>query len=161
MKQYILISILLLTPLLMSAQSDSSRHGGYIPLFDNLTSPDVPLPNDYNGKLRTTNSDSTQVSGEEAVENLRNLYNAGRFSEALGYALYVRMRKHEDRFTKEETDPDAFVKLKAKFITRPLLGIRVSSSKDYPIITLDTVPLPTVSPTLDAFKWQCCPKVVC
>ena len=61
----------------MRAQSDSSRHGGYIPLFDNLTSPDVPLPNDYNGKLRTTNSDSTQVSVEEAVENLRNLYNAG------------------------------------------------------------------------------------
>lgn len=87
----------------MRAQSDSSRHSGYIPLFDNLTSPDVPLPNDYNGKLRTTNSDSTQVSVEEAVENLRNLYNAGRFSEALGYALYVRMRKHEDRFTKEET----------------------------------------------------------
>ena len=61
----------------MRAQSDSSRHGGYIPLFDNLASPDVPLPNDYNGKLRTTNSDSTQVSVEEAVENLRNLYNAG------------------------------------------------------------------------------------
>ncbi|MBP5502558.1 MAG: hypothetical protein J6Y24_07200 [Bacteroidales bacterium] len=191
MKQYILISILLLTPLLMRAQSDSSRHGGYIPLFDNLTSPDVPLPNDYNGKLRTTNSDSTQVSVEEAVENLRNLYNAGRFSEALGYALYVRMRKHEDRFTKEETevfhkyaiasmkemgfdykadslmkifcrqspfyevkddDPDAFVKLKDKFVTRPILGIRVSSSKDYPIITLDTVY--TVRDKETGYKYQ-------
>lgn len=97
----------------MAGQNDTTRHGGYIPLFDNLTSPDVPLPNDYNGKLRTTNSDSTQVSVDEAVENLRNLYNAGRFSEALGYALYVRMRKHEDRFTKEETDPDAFVKVTA------------------------------------------------
>ena len=83
------------------------------------------------------------------------------FSEALGYALYVRMRKHEDRFTKEETDPDAFVKLKAKFITRPLLGIRVSSSKDYPIITLDTEPLPTASPTPNVFNWLFCPKAVC
>ncbi len=35
----------------MRAQSDSSRHGGYIPLFDNLTSPDVPLPNE-NDTLR-------------------------------------------------------------------------------------------------------------
>ena len=179
MKQYILLSILLLTWGAVAGQNDSSRHDGYIPLFDNLTSPDEALPDDFNGKLRSTNSnDSTEVTVEEAVENLRNLYNAGRFSESLAYAFYVRMRKRDDKFTKEETeefhkyaiasmkemgfdhkadslmkifcrqspfyevkatDPDAFVKLKDKFVTRPILGVRVWSSKDYPIITLDTV----------------------
>ena len=165
----------------VAAQADTSRHGGYIPLFDNLTSPDVPLPNDYNGKIRLTKSgDSTEVSIEEAVQNIRALYNAGRYSDALMYAYYVRTRKLDDRgkFTREETenlrkysiaafkevgydrkadslmelfcnhnpfykvkddDPDAFVKLKDRYVTRPWFAIRLTASHVYPVMKIDTV----------------------
>jgi len=179
MKQLSLIAVLLLMGLVAAAQSDTTRRDGYIPLFDNLTSPDVPLPEDFNGKLRIANAaDSTEISIEDAVRTLRTLYDAGRFHEAFLYAFYLRSRQEEDKFTKDDSetfrkytiasmkemhfdrkadslmklfctrnpfyepkpgDPDAFLKLKDKFVTRPIIGIRVSSSIDYPMVKLDTV----------------------
>ena len=181
MKGIVLIAVLLTMSLGVFAQADTSGRGGYVPIFDNLTTPGVPLPDDYNGKLRLTDSgDSTEVSIDEAVQNIKILYDAGRFNEALWYAYYVRTRKNDakDKFSKLQTetlrkyslasfvemgynrmadslivlfcnrnpfykvkdgDPDAFVKLKEKFYSRPWLSIRASISKIYPVIAIDTV----------------------
>lgn len=179
MKKLCFITAFLLSSFGVQAQTDTSKRDGYIPLFENLTTPGVPLPENFNGKIRVTNSaDSTEISVADAVENLRSLYNAGRFGEAFLYSFYVRMRKSRDKFTKEETetfhkyaiasmkeigydekadslirifcrqspfyktkknDPSAFVKLKKNFETKPVFGVRVTISKVYPIVVLDTV----------------------
>ena len=176
-----MIAVLLTMSLGVFAQADTSGRGGYIHIFDNLTTPGVPLPDDYNGKLHLTDSgDSTEVSIDEAVQNIKILYDAGRFSEALRYAYYVRTRKNDekDKFSRLQTeqlrkysiasfeemgynrvadslmvllcnrnpfykikvdDPDAFVKLKAKYDTRPLIAFRVSASHVYPVMKIDTI----------------------
>ncbi len=181
MKGIGLIAVLLTMSLGVFAQADTSGRGGYIHIFDNLTTPGVPLPDDYNGKLHLTDSgDSTEVSIDEAVQNIKILYDAGRFSEALRYAYYVRTRQNDekDKFSRLQTeqlrkysiasfaevgynrmadslmelfcnripfykikvdDPDAFVKLKAKYDTRPLIAFRVSASHVYPVMKIDTI----------------------
>ena len=180
MKKNVFILLFLLLCAGLSAQTDTSRRGGYIPLFDNLSTPGETLPHVFNGRLRITDSgDSTEVSVANAVANLKTLYNAGRFRDALMYAFYVRKRKNGgEKFTKEESldfhkyaiasmkelafdkkadslmkifcrqnpfykvkdnDPVAFVSLKENFISRPVFGIKVTMSKIYPVVVIDTV----------------------
>ena len=160
-------------------QRDTSKQDGYIPLFDNLTTPDEPLQGDYNGKLRTINADNDSIhSISEAMEILKTLYKAGRFRDAFGVAIYVRQKLETEKISKSDkndfhiysiaalkemgydrhadslmkifcnqspfykvidNDPSAFVKLKDKFVTRPWLSVRMSVSKIFPVIVVDTI----------------------
>lgn len=179
MKKFYFIAILFLVCFEVHAQRDTSKPEGYIPLFDNLTSPDEPLPEDFNGKVKTVDNGSDSVmSISTAVENLKTLYHSGRFRNAFGVALYIKEKQYSEKMSKTERtdfhkyaiasmkemafdkhadslmkifcsqspfykvkddDPVAFVKLKEKFSTRPWFAIKVSISKIYPRVIIDTI----------------------
>lgn len=178
MKKTILIAFFLTVCLEVFAQKDTSKPDGYIPLFDNLTTPEEALPENFNGKFKTVSADDSTKNIDVVIENLKTLYNSGRFRESLEKAFVIKGRQYEEKLSKQQKedfhkyaiaslkemgygktsdslmkifcrqapfykikddDPVAFVSLKKNFISRPVFGVKVTISKVYPIVVLDTV----------------------
>jgi len=96
MKKIYLIAVLMLFCFEVFSQKDTSKPEGYIPLFDNLSSFGEDMPADFNGKLRTVNTDNDSIfSLNEAVDILKTLYHSGRFRDAFGIAIYIKLKQND------------------------------------------------------------------
>ena len=104
MKKIYLIAVLMLFCFEVFSQKDTSKPEGYIPLFDNLSSFGEDMPADFNGKLRTVNTDNDSIfSLNEAVDILKTLYHSGRFRDAFGIAIYIKLKQNDkEKFSKND-----------------------------------------------------------